>query len=115
MTKVQKVWLSVFLAMFILPELLWSPVGNFWYESSQKTNHVVPLRNNFLVETGNINIWSNIMLFQFFGLIGLCIYLIFIRKNFTKKLLFWIIWTGLLLLALWVFILYSLSTIKINF
>ncbi len=31
MTKSQKIWLGIFLAMFIVPEVLWSPVGNFIY------------------------------------------------------------------------------------
>ena len=40
MTKTQKIWMSIFLAMFIIPELLWSPVLNyllpFFYGSSYK-------------------------------------------------------------------------------
>jgi len=31
MTKKQKIWLAVFLAMFLVPEILWSPIGNFYY------------------------------------------------------------------------------------
>ncbi len=31
MAKKQKIWLAVFLAMFLVPEILWSPIGNFLY------------------------------------------------------------------------------------
>jgi glucan phosphoethanolaminetransferase (alkaline phosphatase superfamily) len=31
MTKKQKIWLGVFLAMFLIPEIFWSPYSSFYY------------------------------------------------------------------------------------
>ena len=35
MTKKQKIWFAIFLAMFLVPEVLWSPVNDFYYELLQ--------------------------------------------------------------------------------
>ena len=57
MTKKQKIWLGVFLALFIVPEVLWSPVGNFVYEIMQSGNAggTHPVRLNFLQVSDNVN------------------------------------------------------------
>jgi len=31
MAKKQKIWLAIFLAMFLVPEILWSPYSSFYY------------------------------------------------------------------------------------
>lgn len=69
MTKRQKIWLYVFLGLFIIPELLWSPVGNFYYEFYQgmKQSTVYPFRDNFLQNADNLNILKSALLVQFFG------------------------------------------------
>jgi len=46
----QKIWMWVFIAMFALPEILWSPVVNFVYAFLRGDNASVILRNNFLVQ-----------------------------------------------------------------
>lgn len=89
MTKPQKIWLSVFLAMFLIPELLWSPIGNFAYEWFQNTNSVVPLRNNFLMDLNNINWFSSVVFIQMAGLLLLVVYLLIINKNIKNKLALW--------------------------
>ena len=48
MTKKQKIWLCVFLAMFIIPELLWSPILNFAYSIVQNSNNPTILRPTFI-------------------------------------------------------------------
>lgn len=67
MTKKQKVWLWVFLIMFIIPELLWSPVSNIVYGLIQNSNHVKNLRTNFLTNPDNINIFLIVIFVQLIG------------------------------------------------
>jgi len=83
MTKKQKIWFAVFLSMFVLPEVLWSPLLNFYYEfwTGTKSNAVYALRNNFIVN--NDNIWKSILLLQ---TIGLVFSLFICFKNQTKRL-----------------------------
>ncbi|TSA46364.1 hypothetical protein D4R52_00695 [bacterium] len=52
MTKKQKVWFWIFFAMFIVPEVLWSPVGNYVYVFMKGEF----FRNNFLLSSDN-RIW----------------------------------------------------------
>jgi len=69
MTKKQKIWLYVFLALFVIPEVLWSPVGNFYYELSQtsKSGGTEPFRDNFLQNSDNLSILKVVLLIQFIG------------------------------------------------
>ncbi len=69
MTKMQKVWLWIFLAMFIVPEVLWSPVGNFIYIFIKGGNHPVIWRNNFLMQTDFRNLLTLVLFIQFVGLL----------------------------------------------
>jgi len=67
MTKNQKIWFSVFLAIFIIPEILWSPLANFYYELLH-TGDVFPLRASFLTNSDNFAIWKFVLWVQFSGL-----------------------------------------------
>lgn len=49
MTKIQKIWLWIFIAMFAIPEILWSPIANFLYTFWKNGNVPTILRNNFLM------------------------------------------------------------------
>ena len=68
MTKKQKIWLGVFLAMFLVPEILWSPVGNIIFELFQSGN-AVSLRNNFLTNYQHIFIYRFVLILQLSGLL----------------------------------------------
>lgn len=105
----QKVWLGIFLAMFLVPEILWSPVGNFIYELSQPGGQVHSLRNNFLINTDNVNWYSSVLFIQFLGLLLSAICLIIIRKNFKRKSTLWIGCFLLFLASLLVLLLFGLS------
>jgi len=71
MTKKLKIWLGIFLAMFVVPEVLWSPVGNFIY--SFITDH--PFRDNFFMHSDNRSWLIVVNSLQFFGLIIAAIFL----------------------------------------
>jgi hypothetical protein len=107
----QKVWLGIFLAMFVVPEVLWSPVVNFIY--SLYTNHLNGnsslLRNNFLQNPDNVNILSTVLFIQMAGLLFSCIYLIIIHSNIKNKALLWASCVLLFLAAVVVFFLFGFS------
>lgn len=69
MTK-QQIWLAVFLAMFLVPEILWSPIGNVVFDFLQRTNNVEIFRPNFLTVSDNINLLLYVVCFQFIGILG---------------------------------------------
>jgi hypothetical protein len=65
----KKIWLWVSLGMFLVPELLWSPVMNFIYEIFQNNNHVQALRPNFLTDSSNVTPFIIVVFIQFLGLL----------------------------------------------
>lgn len=68
MTKKQKIWFGVFLAMFAVPEALWSPLGNFYYgvvQDSKPRGYYHEFRNNFLTDGDNVVLLNLILLVQF--------------------------------------------------
>ena len=92
MNKIQKIWMWIFVAMFAIPEILWSPITNFYYEffQSSKTSYVQPLRNNFLQVSDNSSYLKFVMFLQFLGLLLLFIFLVrnkSINNKITKYLL----------------------------
>lgn len=117
MTKVQKLWLGVFLAMFLVPEILWSPVVKSYISITGGTvsGHYKMFRPNFLDGYEKVDLWGNIILLQLFGIISLMIYLTILKKNIKQQIYFWISEILLACLAIFVFIYYSSLTIKITF
>ena len=110
MTKKQKIWLWIFLGMFILPELLWSPSGNFIYELYKSHyGNTRPFRNNFLQDSSNINIFSTVLFIQLLGLFISAVYLIIINKSIKQKWLLWPLVVLLLLASVVVFYLFGFS------
>ena len=51
MTKTQKIWLWISVAMFVVPEVLWSPVSNFLYTFYKGGNIPIIFRDNFLMSS----------------------------------------------------------------
>jgi hypothetical protein len=68
MAKNQKIWFVVFGAIFLIPEILWSPLVNFYYELL-RTGDVFPLCANFLTNSDNFAIWKLVLWVQFFSLL----------------------------------------------
>ena len=97
MTKKQKIWFAVFLSMFILPEVLWSPLLNFYYELS-KTGDVYPVRVNFI--TNDFIIWKIVLWIQLISLAGAIVIMVLIPTKRIIKLPIIAILTGLMLLVI---------------
>ncbi len=71
-SRTEKSILSIFLALFIIPELLWSPVMNFVYDFfgfAGVDSTWKPLRySSFLFPDGNRDALQVVLLIQFLGL-----------------------------------------------
>lgn len=102
MTKKQKIWLWIFIAMFVVPEIFWSPVTNFYYELTQ-TNQgggTRPFNYNFLQNSDNVNYLKTTIFIQ---LLGVVLFIMFWFKNKNKinsKVLFWTVFLLALLICL---------------
>ena len=110
MSKKQKIWLWVFLAMFIIPEVLWSPVGNFVYSWIMPTvnGSIQTMRNNFLMSIENVNLYTLVLFIQLVGISLVFIYLIIVRKN-IEKIPFWVGVLSALFLSVITFFCFGLS------
>jgi len=99
MTKKQKIALAISLALFAIPELLWSPILNFYYELFQEGD-VHPLRNNMLFNSDNLVILKATILIQLLGILSLFLIILFSKfKNRASKLLLVATMVILLLIA----------------
>ena len=102
--------------MFALPEILWSPVGNFYYELSQTgtSGGTQPFRYNFLQNSDNLIYLKLIILLQLIGLLSVLFYLIK-NKYIANRLLRDSVITLLVILSIIVgFVLYFAAVFSIN-
>ena len=102
MTKAQKIWLWVSVAMFVVPEVLWSPVTNFLYSLFTPTlnGYSKVFRNNFLFDYKYENLLQVILLVQLVGITIFFFSWMRIKKSATSMLMFWIIFLVSLFLCL---------------
>ena len=111
MNKIQKIWLAVFIALWALPEILWSPVINFIYAliNSSRPGGTPIIRDTFLNKADNANVLSGVLLIQAIGLFLSSIYLFINSKNLLHK--GWIQTAGvvLFLFSVVVLLLFGLS------
>jgi hypothetical protein len=81
MTKNQKIWFLIFLAMFAVPEVLWSPVSNVIFGLIKD----VPYRINFLTQADNRDWLITIIFAQFLGILGVNSLLWFKKEYLSLK------------------------------
>ena len=113
MTKLQKIWMWLSLAMFLVPEVLWSPIANYSYTFFQNNNSPKLLRTNvFFGSNDDFHLTLTIItLIQFIGLLTSAI-LVFKFAKFRFKNILGII---LLVLAGWAFFIFYLLWATLNF
>jgi len=70
MTKKQKVWLSIFSLMFLVPEILYNPIGNVLYSLVQDGNHIKTLGLINIDFSKNITSVLFLLFIQFLGALG---------------------------------------------
>jgi len=116
MTKKQKIWMWIFVAMFAIPEILWSPVLNFYYEFLQSswTSNVHPIRYNFLQNSDNLNYLKLVVFLQLVGLLGVLFFTLKNKNNKNKILRYLFITLLSVLILLTGFFLYFAMSFSIN-
>ena len=115
-TKKEKIWMWIFIAMLAVPEILWSPIANFYYEffQSSKTSNVQALRDSFLQKSDNLNYLKLVIALQFIGLL-LVLFSLIKNKFGTNKLIKYLSVILLVILLVTVgFVLYFAMTFSIN-
>ena len=116
MTKKQRIWLWIFIAMFAIPEILWSPVANFYYELSQtsKSGGTHPFRYNFLQNSDNLHYLRLVIFLQFMGLLLLLASVVKNKPFKNKSLKYFLIALLSILLILATFAFYFAMTFSID-
>lgn len=110
MKKSQKFLLWISLGMFILPEVLWSPILNLFDSFLQNSNNTIILRPNFLVNGDNINLLLIVLFIQMAGVLISLIIISKIKYNIFFKILLILIFSTLLIIT--AFILYFSFSIR---
>ncbi len=102
MTKIQKVWLWIFIAMFAGPEILWSPVTNFLYSFFSPPIDGYPqlFRNNFLFNYRYENLLKIIISIQLISTFSFFVFWLKKRNNVNSKAIFWTVLVISLLVCL---------------
>ncbi len=107
MNKKSKISLSIFVGIFVIPEILWSPIGNFIYQLGQTGNSggTFPFRNNFLNNPDNTYAYVTILFIQFLGLLLTTFYIA--KYNISaKKNLLWLLIVLLTILSVLIFLIF---------
>jgi hypothetical protein len=114
MTKKQKTWLWVFLGLFIVPEVLWSPILNYLYSVfSNSPTGISIFRSNFLINYNFENLYYLIICIQSISIFS-CVYIwLSIKKSVSNKMFFWFILSAFIAMSIvLLFILYLLCISK---
>ena len=92
MTKIQKIWLWIFIAMFAIPEILWSPIANFIYSFFEplKNGYSQLFRNNFLFNYKYENLLKLVIFIQSTATVLFLTFLFKNKNNIKSKITFWI-------------------------
>ncbi len=112
MTKKQKIWLVIFGAMFLIPEILWTgTVGKavyYWVLGNSVKGGILSF--NLLVIPQSANLAKFIYLVEFIGILGSFIYIInfYHPKNKLLKY-FLLILLGLLLSIAFCYVMFVMS------
>ncbi|KKP32756.1 MAG: hypothetical protein A2312_01520 [Candidatus Staskawiczbacteria bacterium RIFOXYB2_FULL_32_9] len=114
--KIQKSLLWLFGAMFLVPEILWSPVSNFIYIFIDNSDPAKPLRLNFLTEGNPTNLYRTIVFMQLAGLFSFLFLLIKNKRGLFRGWLFYILLLiDITLILLTLFVFYLITFFHINF
>ena len=85
MEKIKKISLGLSFLLFLVPEILWSPLLNMGIAILKNSNTTVFWRPNFLTNPDNVN---NLLVILFVQIIGVLVSIIFgfkIKMNFALK------------------------------
>ena len=100
----KKIWMWIFMAMFIIPEILWSPVLNFLYTFWKGGNIPVIFRNNLLISSDYRWLAILVIFVQCIGLLLSLVSVLKIRIKIFAKIILFLLFLILFILSLLVFI-----------
>jgi len=109
MNKMQKIWLWVPTTFFLLPEIIWNPIGNFIYSLFMPTiNGSSQIwRNSFLLDSKFYYLYIIILLIQLIGIMFFTVNLARYKNSFKSRLAFWIVFVfGFFLSLITIFVIY---------
>lgn len=107
MSKKQKILLWVSLAIFAIPEILWSPIVNT-INLPFSSNKIGLLDNNFLFQGKNEDL-TQILLIQFIAILSSTILFGLFNKSIKNRKLFWGIITLFIFLTIFTYLTYDTS------
>ncbi|OGI64859.1 hypothetical protein A3H53_04795 [Candidatus Nomurabacteria bacterium RIFCSPLOWO2_02_FULL_40_10] len=89
----KKIWLLVSSILFILPEILWSPLGNFIYSLFVPTvNGSSQIwRNNFLLDSKFYSLYITILLIQLIGIVVFVVNWVRFKNYLKSKLAYFVV------------------------
>ena len=96
--------------MFLVPEVLWSPVGNLIYDFFQNSNIIKIFRPNFLTVSDNTNLLLYVICLQFIGILGGTITVI--KADFRLSLKLLLVPIMIILLVITGFVLYVVFSLR---
>lgn len=99
----KKIWLWVFMIMFLLPEIFWSPILNTVDGILQNNNITNFIRPSFFTISDNRDILIFILLIQIIGIFGTLVQVHKLNLNRLLKLLIYIILGIILILTIFIF------------
>lgn len=99
----KKIWLWVFMIMFLLPEIFWSCILNTLDGILQNNNITNFIRPNFLTISDNKDLLIFILLIQIIGIFGTLVQVRKLNLNRVLKLLIYIILGIILILTIFIF------------
>ncbi len=100
MTKLQKIRIMVFLGVFIIPEILWSPVSSWIYSLLHDGQE---FRSNFLTNSSDPYLWLFFLGLQFAGILCTLILVSKIKFNLFVKTSLLLILAVLLMIVGFIF------------
>ena len=118
MTKRQKIWLWVSVAMLVVPEVLWSPITNYIFSFFAPTimGSSQILRNSFLFDYKYESLLGTMLFIQLAGILFFFFNWLRFGKNLCSRFVFWgILGVTFLLCVISLFVLYLGIIININF
>lgn len=117
-SKIQKIWLWIFGGMFVVPEILWSPIGNFIYSFFSYPINGNPqlLRSNFLFNYQYENMLKIVVLLQSIGTVFFFMLWVKNKKNINSGLIFLVtLLLSLSILLITLFVAYLIFLFNPNF
>jgi hypothetical protein len=114
MSKIEKIWLWISAAMFLIPEILWFTISNVLSNFFGNNDPIIFLRINFVNMQGYSFLYKAVVFFQLLGSLGFIFFLIK-YKNMNKIIYCILLFIGILVFFISLFSFYLINFFKINF